>query len=146
MTLLLIHLAATLFMTGLVWFVQIVHYPLFARVGSAEFSQYETLHTRSTSFIVGPMMLIEGVTGVWLLLSPPAAIPSWPLRVGAGLIVVIWLSTALLQVPQHRILSAGFDAAAHRRLVGSNWLRTVAWSIRSGLVAWTVASAGTARL
>ena len=31
--LLLLHAAATLFMTGLIWFVQVVHYPLFARVG-----------------------------------------------------------------------------------------------------------------
>ncbi|MFY0528690.1 hypothetical protein ACN28I_37835 [Archangium gephyra] len=29
---LLAHAAATLFMVGLIWFVQVVHYPLFSRV------------------------------------------------------------------------------------------------------------------
>ncbi len=41
----LAHITATLYMTGLIWFVQIVHYPLFARVGNAEFSAYEQRHT-----------------------------------------------------------------------------------------------------
>lgn len=31
--LLLVHAAATWAMVGLVWFVQVVHYPLFAQVG-----------------------------------------------------------------------------------------------------------------
>ncbi len=31
-TLFLAQTAATLFMTGLIWFVQIVHYPLFATI------------------------------------------------------------------------------------------------------------------
>ena len=34
MLLLLLHAGATFFMCGLIWFVQIVHYPLFAQVGS----------------------------------------------------------------------------------------------------------------
>ena len=29
---------------------------------------------------------------------------------------------------------AGFDAEAHRRLVRTNWVRTVGWSLRSALV------------
>ena len=40
----------------------------------------------------------------------------------------------LLQVPQHRILEGGFDPAAHRFLVSSNWVRTIAWTAR-GVVA-----------
>jgi hypothetical protein len=47
---------------------------------------------------------------------------------------VIWLSTALLQVPRHRALEAGFDPAAHRALVATNWIRTVAWTARGFLL------------
>ena len=32
------HLAATLFMVGVIWFVQVVHYPLFAKVGATAFA------------------------------------------------------------------------------------------------------------
>jgi hypothetical protein len=36
-----IHLAATWFMVGLIWVIQIVHYPLFTSVGSDSFAEYE---------------------------------------------------------------------------------------------------------
>jgi hypothetical protein len=41
-----VHLAATAAMVGLIWFVQVVHYPLFASVGADEFVAYENAHTR----------------------------------------------------------------------------------------------------
>jgi hypothetical protein len=57
--------------------------------------------------------------------------------VGAALIAVVWLSTAFVQVPYHRRLEQGFDAAAARALATSNWIRTFAWTARGGLVlAW----------
>jgi hypothetical protein len=36
----------------------------------------------------------------------------------------------MLQVPLHQKLSSGFDAAVHRRLVATNWWRTVGWTLR----------------
>ena len=47
--LLSLHLAATAAMTGLIWFVQVVHYPLFAAVGADQFVAYEVAHQRRTS-------------------------------------------------------------------------------------------------
>ncbi len=38
--LLAIHAGCALFMAGLIWFVQVVHYPLFDQVGKAEFTAY----------------------------------------------------------------------------------------------------------
>ena len=52
------------------------------------------------------------------------------------LVVVIWLSTALLQVPQHGRLQRGFEARAQQALVNGNWIRTAAWSLRAILVSW----------
>ena len=60
--LLSLHLAATAVMTGLIWFVQVVHYPLFAAVGAEQFVAYEVAHQRRTSFVVGLPMLVEGLT------------------------------------------------------------------------------------
>jgi hypothetical protein len=52
---LLLQAAATLFMTGVIWFVQVVHYPLMARVGAAGFPDYEAAHARLTGYVVvGP--------------------------------------------------------------------------------------------
>ncbi|HEX2205610.1 MAG TPA: hypothetical protein VHG91_20025 [Longimicrobium sp.] len=55
---------------------------------------------------------------------------------------MVWLSTALLQVPMHGRLERGFDAAAHRRLVATNWVRTVAWTARGVLLLWSMPAPG----
>jgi hypothetical protein len=131
MTLILLaHVAATWMMVGLIWFVQIVHYPLFAHVGEGAFPAYETAHNRLTTWVVGPPMFIEAATAFVLLLAKPEPIPAILVWLGAALVLVIWLSTALLQVPQHDILTRGFAIDAYRFLVLSNWLRTVAWTLR----------------
>jgi hypothetical protein len=137
--LLLAHAAATLFMVGVIWFVQLVHYPLFARVGRPGFAAYSGSHTRLTGLVVGPPMLLEAATAVALVVWTPPGI-SVPL-VWEGLILVaeIWLSTAFLQSPRHTTLGRGFDPSAHRFLVTSNWLRTVLWSLR-GLVVLCILS------
>jgi hypothetical protein len=131
--LLLAHVAATLFMVGVIWFVQVVHYPLFARVGPSGFAAYSTSHARLTGLVVGPPMLLEAATaGALVVWNPPGVSVS---LMWAGLLLVagIWLSTALLQAPRHTTLGGGFDPAVHRFLVTSNWLRTALWSLR-GLV------------
>lgn len=138
---LVLHFAATFYMVGLVWFVQRVHYPLFAGVGSQQFPAYERAHTSRTNPVVGPPMLIEAVTALALLALPMPNVPQPLPWLSVGLLVVIWLSTSLLQVPRHRELSAGFEPSAHRRLVATNWIRTSAWSLRGLLVLWMVSSA-----
>jgi hypothetical protein len=131
---LLAHVASTLFMTGLIWFVQVVHYPLFAGAGLAEFSAYEQRHARLTTWVVGPPMLLEGTTALLLFWLRPYAVPTWEVCVGLLLAALIWISTAWLQVPCHNLLSNGFDADIHTRLVATNWIRTAAWTLRSFIV------------
>ncbi len=121
-------------MIGIIWFVQVVHYPLFSRVGVDGYPAYQAAHSRLTTFVVAPPMLLELGTGIWLALRPPSYFPPALAWAGLALIGTIWLSTFLLQVPMHGRLERGFDAAAHRRLVLGNWLRTVAWTARGVIV------------
>lgn len=137
---LLSHAAATLFMVGLIWFVQIVHYPLMGAIGDSEFSAYERRHMSLTTWVVAPPMLLEAATAVLLLWLRPTGLSSWFVWAGIILLAVIWISTALLQVPCHETLSNGFAAEVHRRLVSTNWLRTVAWSLRGLLVLWMISA------
>lgn len=129
-----LHLASTFYMVGLIWFVQVVHYPLFAAVGEDKFVEYEDHHQRLTTWVVGPGMLVELVSGMLLALTAADSRSAMILWVSLGLLAIIWLSTALVQIPCHRQLSTGFNASAHRRLVRSNWLRTVAWTGRGVLI------------
>ncbi len=138
---LLLNVAATLYMVGLIWCIQIVHYPLFAQVGKESFAAYEIAHSRLITPVVALPMLVELVTAVFLLFRRPSAIELSEVIPGLALVLVIWLSTMFLQVPQHDILSSGFDATAHQILVDSNWLRTIAWSLRGALVLWMTAKA-----
>ena len=134
MVLLLAHAAATLFMVGVIWFVQVVHYPLFAHVGTPDFSAYSVRHSRLTGLVVGPSMLLEAGTAVALVVWTPPEVSTYLVWTGLLLVAGIWLSTALLQAPRHTTLGGGFDPAAHRFLVTSNWLRTVLWSLRAIVV------------
>jgi hypothetical protein len=130
--LLLAHAASTWYMVGLIWFVQVVHYPLFDRVGEEGFAAYEARHQDRTFFVVGPPMLIEALCAVWIVFRGEGpALLTWT---GLALIVLIWASTALVQIPCHDRLAAGFSVSTHALLVGSNWVRTCSWTLR-GIIA-----------
>lgn len=133
---LLVHAAATWALTGLIWFVQVVHYPLLARIGRNEAPGYEQAHTRRTAWVVGPPMLVELVSGVLLLWVRPAGASLSQAVTGVALLAVVCLSTQFVQVPCHERLSQTFDPAVHRRLVSTNWVRTICWSARGLLVLW----------
>jgi hypothetical protein len=126
--LILAHAASTLAMAGLAWFVQVVHYPLFALVGG-DFPTYEAAHADRTALVVGPLMGVEALTAVALVIARPGLLTG----AGCALVAALWVSTAAVQVPCHRRLARGFDADVHRRLVASSWFRTGAWSARSAI-------------
>jgi hypothetical protein len=127
-------LFSTLSMVGVIWFVQIVHYPLFERVGREAFAEYERRHQQRTTIVVAPLMLIEALTAVLLLFWRPEGVTVWLPWVGLVLVAVLWASTFFWQVPAHEKLAAEFEPATHVRLVRSNWLRTAGWTARGLLV------------
>jgi hypothetical protein len=131
---------ATLFMTGLIWFVQIVHYPLLARVAASESTAIADDHQRRTARVVAIPMLVEGLTTLGLLADRPNEVEAvWP-WIGAVLLAVALGSTIALSVPLHARMSRGFDPRTGPRLVGTNWPRTVAWSLRAVVVVIMVSS------
>jgi hypothetical protein len=129
-TLLAVHLAGTAGMMGLIWFVQLVHYPLFDAVGSDQFVAYESAHQRRTSWVVGPLMGVEGVSALAIAAALRDEVGFVLTLIGLGLLAVIHASTVMLQVPAHRRLSERYDAEVVHRLVRTNWVRTIGWSLR----------------
>jgi len=124
------HLAATWGMIGVIWFVQLVHYPLMSWVSKEAFPEFEESLCFRTSFIVIPLMTVELLAACLLLIIHS---PSSLYLVNFILVVAIWLSTFFIQVPLHNKLLLAFDSSAHRKLVVSNWIRTGLWSIRGVL-------------
>ncbi len=133
--LLKVNLACSLYMAGLIWFVQIVHYPLFQQVGREAFLDYEQRHQRLTTSVVAPAMLVELIASIAILLVAPAPPLVW---LASALTILVWLSTMVIQVPLHGKLAKGFHSAPLKTLVASNWIRTIAWSTRSILLLWTI--------
>lgn len=138
------HLVSTVFMVGVIWMVQLVHYPLLARVGVEEFTGYQAAHsTRITALIALPWA-VQGLTAVALVVARPPGVPLWLVLADLALVGVTVLVTVALSVPAHEQLGAGFDTTAHRTLVVTNWLRTAAWTV-SGVLSTAVLVAAVGR-
>jgi len=125
-----LHLAATLFMTGVIVFVQVVHYPLMAGVGNEVYRMYQDAHMRRTTWVVLPGMGVELALAVGLVMTRLGTADAPLAFAGLALLGLIWLSTVGIQAPLHGRLASGFDAGLHRRLVRSNWIRTATWGAR----------------
>lgn len=132
--LLLLNVLATLAMVGVIWFVQVVHYPLFASVGRERFTVYEQQHQARTTLVVAPLMLAEAVSALLLVAYHPSPVSTLSVWLGLGLVVAMWLMTFFWQVPLHVQLSQAYDDRTHLRLVRSNWWRTGGWTLRGVLV------------
>jgi hypothetical protein len=127
------HLLTTFAMVGVIWFVQIVHYPMMAIFDRENFASHEKEHCDRTGWVVVPLMLVEIFTFALLLIE---GIRSNAFLISGLLLGVIWASTFLIQVPLHRRLLGGWNARQHQRLVTTNWIRTAAWTGRGFLLSW----------
>jgi len=126
-----IHLSVTLFLTGLIWVIQIVQYPLFSQIPSESFASYESQYQKRITYVVMPTMLCELVTGILMVILNISELNRSLQIVNLVSIVLVWVSTALIQVPCHKRLMERFQADIHKRLVLSNWVRTFLWTTRS---------------
>ena len=129
-------------MAGIIWFVQVVHYPLFAAVTGPGAADYARANQGRTSLVVIPPMLIEAAAAAWLAAWPPAGIGRGPAVVGLVMVGLVWLSTLAVQMPLHaRLAHEGHAAGVVATLVRSNWPRTLLWTARAILAAWMLAVA-----
>ena len=132
---LVISAAASWAMVGLIWMVQVVHYPMLAEFSASSPGAAAVVHQRRISWVVGPLMAAEGVTALILLVDRPATISATSAWVAASLLGLALISTVLVQVPLHSRLAAGHDRAVAQRLISTNWVRTMAWTGRGVLLA-----------
>ena len=112
-------------MAGIIWYVQLVHYPLFAAVGADAWFPYHRDHERRTGWVVAPLMIAElGSAAIVVVIGGHGALAV----AGLLLAVVTWVLTFALALPLHRRLNEARELATMQRLVNVNWLRTAAWT------------------
>lgn len=135
---LLANAASSLALFGLIWTIQLVHYPTFRFVDPGQFVAFEAFHQRQITLVVAPLMLIELGTALALVWLRPAGLSPALVLFALGLVASIWLVTFTVQVPLHNRLAAGADGPAMDALVRTNWVRTVLWTLRAGIAGWMV--------
>ena len=140
MTTLVIAATASWAMVGLIWMVQLVHYPMLAMYSAAAPATAAADHQRRISWVVGPLMVAEGFSALILLAERPATMPAWSAWAAAALLGVALTSTVMVQVPLHARLAERHDVRDAAQLISSNWVRTAAWTMRGLLLAWVLAS------
>lgn len=135
---LLIHFVATVFMTGVIWIVQVVIYPQLQHVSKVDFVQYEQSHMRRIGYVVGPMMLLEFLTaGILLIQGTVSGSSLRPFYASLALGIIIGLSTAVIQAPLHvQLAKEGKIDSKIKTLINSNWIRTVCWTGRTLLIGY----------
>ena len=121
---LLAHLVAVSLYAGFQLTVRLLVYPQMAAVPSEAFAAYEADHQRRITPLVAVLFVAVGVTTLLLLLD--GDLPRVATWAAAALFAVVLGATALGAVPQHAVLSSGFDAQAHARLLGWDAVRLVA--------------------
>lgn len=130
--LLLLNFALAVYLTGVIWTVQLVHYPSFAQAARDTFEAFHRQHSSRISWVVLAPMVLELALAGWLAWAGPelGAARWWQL----ALVVFIWAATFLISVPFHNRLAQGYDYVAIDGLVRTNWLRTLLWTARAGLL------------
>ena len=134
---LIAQILASVGMFGVIWTIQLVHYPLMAHIPPSAFVEYERRHTKAISLIVGPLMAVEGPCVLAVFFARPSGISFW-LALTGGIVEALAIgTTAFVSAPLHGRLEKGYDAALLSRLIRTNWLRTAAWTAR-GFIAVTM--------
>ena len=126
-----IHFMCSLWMMTLIWVVQLLHYPMFLYIPKSNRVIAATFHQQRISWLVMPIMILEWIT---LIMIGPEMNWAGNWIIMAILLTIIWVATATLQVPCHQKLLENPTDNVVRRLVHSNWIRTICWTLKTMVI------------
>ncbi|CAH1001924.1 hypothetical protein LEM8419_02838 [Neolewinella maritima] len=111
---------------GLIWTIQLVHYPSFHFV--PEFSDFHPHHTRSITLIVAPLMVAELAVSAWMAYRTDFQL-FWVIAL--LVVLVIWGITFFQAIPLHELLATQREDSTIDALVRVNWPRTLLWTLKA---------------
>ncbi len=127
---------------GQIWLAQWVVYPLFRRVGVAEYIGYHRFYAQRIPLPVIVPGFASFVLPVPLAIFGPA-LPAWMHAANIGLGLVGLVVTVALEIPRHdRLERDGKDDAVIAELIRYNWPRTLSITLQAGVTAAMLAHAG----
>ena len=99
-------------MCGLIWTIQVVHYPIFDRIAADGFAEFSKVHAGRISAVLAVPWGLEVLTTLALVVSTPPGVAGWLPWSGLILTVGIIAITAVVSAPLHSRLGNGFDAGS----------------------------------
>ena len=129
---LILHLTATSVMVGVIWVIQLVHYPSFHFVELKQYNTFQRFHMSRISYVVIPAMLTELFTLILIVISMDQI--DTLVHASAILLIFIWLMTAVFFSGVHQKLTLGYDQTVVDKLIKLNWGRTLLWTLRLLLI------------
>lgn len=128
-----------IFCAGIMLVLQLQHFALYPLAGKENFAAYIGANNRAAIFPAITSALVLTVLSIALLFERPAFLPFWGSAIGVALNAANLISTILWQGRMHgKLAVVGYDEALVRRLVQTNWIRTIALLLQSILVLATL--------
>ena len=124
--LLKVNFISTSVMVGVIWVIQLLHYPAFHFISDQKYIEFQHFHMQRISFIVVPVMLIELASALLLAYFFESSLTIILL----ALVLGIWAITFIFFTNMHQKLTNGYNQSIVDRLVKINWSRTTLWSLR----------------
>lgn len=127
----LIHLICSVFMTGVIWVIQRVQYPSFKFISKDEFNSFYNFHAFHITWIVAPIMVLELFTAAFLVYENYYSQYFIKFVIVLLMNIILWISTFFLSVPCHNELARGRSDRVLKKLVNTNWIRTIFWTAKT---------------
>ena len=131
--------ALVFYVTGAAFVESFVNYPTWKLIGAAEFKTYHNaLSPLIIKFMVVPW-LVETLLTIALFWLRPRAIPVWMVTLSLILNLIVWASSALIQIPiQFELSEKGLSLPAIDRLIATDPIRWISGIIRALLYLWMI--------
>ncbi len=118
-----INIYSNIYLIAISVMVQLIIYPSFKNYDNSNFRSFHSSYTKKMFFIVGPIMIIELLSTLYLIIKNTFLFPS-------TIVALIWLTTFFLIVPVHNSLNSAFSIRAHKKLLRLNVVRTSFWVLK----------------
>lgn len=116
-------------MTGVIWFAQVIQYPLLRLVDKSRYKEYYEIHLNRIVWMVLPVIVLQLATAAYLFVDE--RFPMW----FSGMLVAYSLFnfgfTAFISVSIYREMAFSYSDELIDRLLTQNWARTIVWTLHS---------------
>lgn len=121
---------STCAMFGIIWIIQLLHYPAYRYIDKNLFLSYQRFHQKRISIVVMPLMLMELISSLLYFIHHHHTIFDY---LNLLTVISLWAATFLFFMPLHEKLKLGYCLKTVNSLINTNWLRTGIWSLRVSL-------------